>query len=216
MIESSSGQRRARRARRSATLVLLGLVLAVGLAACGGGEPEPFAGYSRTPTPNVAALSLPAVEPDGSETPFAFTADDNKMMLVYFGYTSCPDVCPTTLADVRLAMEKMGDEAERIDLAMITIDVEVDTPDILANYVRSFVPDAAAVRSTDDTELRAAATAFGADYGKQTVDGKDEVYHTGSLYAVDDAGDLLLTWPFGTPSADIESDLQRLLDGERA
>lgn len=191
-----------------------GLVVVVALAGCGDSEPEPFSGYVRTPTPNVADVSLPAVEPDGSETPYLFAADDGELLLVYFGYTSCPDVCPTTLADVRRSLDEMGDDAERIDLAMITIDVEVDTPEVLAPYVRSFVPGSAAIRSTDDSRLRAAADVFGADYGKDVVDGEEEVYHTGSLYVVDDRGDLLLTWPFGTSADDIRSDLERLLAGE--
>ncbi len=192
----------------------VGLLVMVALAGCGESEPEAFSGYTRTPTPNVADVSLPAVEPDGSESPFRFTADDDELLLVYFGFTSCPDVCPTTLADLRRALDEMGDGAERVDLAMISIDVEVDTPDVLAPYVRSFVPGSVAVRTTDDGELRAAAEVFGADYGKDLIDGEEEVYHTASLYVIDDRGDLLLTWPFGTPADDIRSDLERLLDGE--
>lgn len=192
----------------------VGLLIIVALAGCGGSEPKPFSGYVRTPAPNVAEVSLPAVEPDGSQTPFRFAAGDDKLLLVYFGFTSCPDVCPTTLADLRRALDEMGDEAERVDLAMISIDVEVDTPDVLAPYVRSFVPGSIAVRTTDDSELRAAAAVFGADYGKDVVDGEEEVYHTASLYVIDDRGDLLLTWPFGTPADDIRSDLERLFDGE--
>ena len=186
------------------------------LVACGPSEPVPFAGYDRKPIPDVGGITLPAVEADGTESPFTLRAADGGLLLIYFGYTSCPDVCPTTLADVRLALSNMGDDANRIELAMITIDVEVDTPDVLTNYIRSFVPESIAVRTTDDGRLRAAADVFGADYGKETVDGAAEVYHTGSLYVVDDLGHLLLTWPFGTPSDDIRSDLERLLDGEMA
>ena len=89
--------------RWAATIV--GLLVMVGLAGCGESEPEPFSGYIRTPTPNTAGVSLPAVEPDGSQTPFRFTADDDGLLLVYFGFTSCPDVCPTTLADLRRALD---------------------------------------------------------------------------------------------------------------
>jgi len=187
------------------------LALLVVATACGG-KAEPFVGYARNPTPNVADVALPAVEADGSETEFAFRAQDDGILLVYFGYISCPDVCPTTLADVRRAVGALGDAGERTDLAMITIDTEVDTPEILTGYVRSFIPDAVAVRSVDDDRLRAAADAFGADYGKEEVDGEAKVFHTGSLYAVDPIGDLVLTWPFGTSSDDIRGDLERLLE----
>ncbi len=191
----------------AATLVALGAV-----AACGDDEPVAYAGFERTPTPVVDEHELPAIEADGSEQPFAFRADAGRLLLVYFGYTSCPDVCPTTLSDVRRASDRIGGEAERIDLAMITIDPEVDTPEVLTGYVRSFLPEAMAVRTTDDARLRPVADAFGADYGTLTQNGEETVFHTGSLYAVDGEGQLVLTWPFGVSIDDLERDLSRLLD----
>ncbi len=188
-------------------------VLALILAACGDDEPRPFAGFERTPTPIVAELSLPAVDTDGAETPFEFVADEGHILVVYFGYTSCPDVCPTTLADIRRATDRDSVDGERVDLAMVTIDPMVDTPEVLTNYVRSFMPDATVIRTLDDDRLRAAADGFGADYGVlEGDDGESQVYHTGSLYAVDSAGGLLLTWPFGTTIDDLENDLSRLLN----
>ena len=69
------------------------------------------------------------------------------------------------------------------------------------------------MRTTDDPSLRAAADVFGVDYGVETTaDGEIEVFHTGSLYAVDDAGALVLTWPFGVPADDLAADLDRLLE----
>lgn len=200
--------------RRSFVLPVL-LAFAAVLGACAG-EPEPFAGYTRTPTPSVADVSLPAVDPDHAGD-YEFVADEGDVLLVYFGYTSCPDVCPTTLADVRTALGNLdADVAERADLVMVTIDPEVDTPEVVTGYVQSFVPGSVAVQTLDDTLLRSAAQAFGADYGKEAnAEGELEVYHTASLYAVDDQGDLVLVWSFGTPASDIASDLERLLDGER-
>lgn len=206
------GRRRAGR-RRTAVAVALGLLLVALAVGCGDDdEPQAWAGFERTPTPQVGDQQLPAVEADGSETPFRFRADDGRLLLVYFGYTSCPDVCPTTLSDIRRATDAIGDEAERIDLAMITIDPEVDTPEVLTGYVRSFYPRASAIWTTDDSLLRPVADAFGADYGRIDQDGESEVYHTGSLYAVDDQGQLVLTWPFGVATDDLENDLARLLE----
>lgn len=207
--------RRVRPFLRPARLLALAVLAAVGLAACGDDEPVAYSGIERTPTPIVSDLSLPAVEADGSATPFEFRADEvDDLLLVYFGYTSCPDVCPTTLSDVRRVSDRLDDDdADRIDLAMITIDPEVDTPDVLTGYVRSFVPEATAIWTDDDSQLRPVADAFGADYGAlEGEDGKPEVYHTGSLYAVDGEGRLLLTWPFGITQDDLERDLNRLLD----
>ena len=83
---------------------------------------------------------------------------------------------------------------------------------MIANYVRSFVPDAVAIRTVDDPALEAVAARFGASYGTTSVDGDEEVFHTGSLYAVNEHGDLVLTWPFGTSPAALESDIRLLLD----
>ncbi len=198
---------------RSPTIGLLWLGMAVlSLASCGSDEPRPFAGFERTPTPVVAELTLPAVEADGAETPFDFVADEGHILVVYFGYTSCPDVCPTTLADLRRATDRNDVDGERVDLAMVTIDPTVDTPEVLTNYVRSFMPRATVIRTMDDERLRAVTDAFGADYGVlEGDDGESQVYHTGSLYAVDSSGGLLLTWPFGTSVDDLENDLSRLL-----
>ena len=189
------------------------VLAALTVAAIGcGSEPEPFAGSVRTPTPVVGDLALPEVEADGSERELVFRAGDGRLLLVYFGYTSCPDVCPTTLSDIRRATDRLGDDGSRVDLAMITIDPEVDTPEVLSGYVRSFLPGALAVRTVDDAALRMVADEFGADYGMlEGDDGEPQVYHTGSLYAVDGQGQLILTWPFGVSVDDLERDLGRLL-----
>ncbi len=202
---------------RSKLRPILGIVVASLLLAACGSEPQPFTGYSRVPAPNLATVSLPMVDETGEETPYNFQAEPDHILLVYFGYTSCPDACPTTLADARRAREEIGgDDAERIDMAMVTIDVDVDTPQILNDYLHSFFPDGAALRTTNDDDLRAVAYDFGADYGKSDQDGAEEVYHSTALYAVDDQGELVMTWPFGTTAEALQSDMERLLAGDRA
>ncbi len=178
------------------------------LAACGS-EPAQLTGFVREPTPVVATVALPDVSDDGA--PMTMTAPDSGLLLMYFGYTGCPDVCPTTMADVRRALSDLGDDASRVEVAMATIDPDRDTDDILTGYVQTFVPNAHALRTDDDDALRTAADAFGADYGV-TVDGDDiEVLHTGHVYVVNDQGELLVTWPFGTTSEDMTTDMQLLL-----
>ncbi len=192
--------------RRFAALFIPFLIFA---AACSSNEPVAYAGYQRSPLPDVGEHVLP--DADGGE--FSLAASSDNVLLVYFGYTSCPDVCPTTLSDVRSALTKI-EEPERIELAMVTVDPLRDTNEVMAAYVQSFVPGAHGLRTEDDTILRAAADDFGADYDVGVADdGEPEVAHTGSLYAVDASGKLLLTWPFGTSSADIAADLGHLLEG---
>ncbi|MEM9037351.1 MAG: SCO family protein [Actinomycetota bacterium] len=191
--------------------VVLTIVSVLVLAACGGDDgPTELTGFERTPTPVVAELSLPEV---GVSDPFDFRADDGELLVVYFGYTFCPDVCPTTLTDLRSALSDLGDDAERVSVAMATIDPARDTDEVISGYLGHFVEDGHALRTDDDAELRGVVDVFGAEYAVEVADdGAIEVAHTGSLYVVDDRGRLLLTWPFGTTVEDLGNDLELLLD----
>ena len=183
------------------------VVLAVSIAACG--EPRELAGFVRTPAPSVATSSLPDV---ASGEQFEFIAPEDGLLLVYFGYTSCPDVCPTTLADLRVALEDLGDDAERIEVAMATVDPDRDTPEVLTGYLQSFISDGRPLRTESEDELASAAEALGVVYDVSTTDSGDvEVIHSGNLYAIDDQGSLLVTWPFGVEVDDIRLDLEALL-----
>ena len=106
----------------------------------------------------------------------------------------------------------MATTPNRVTVAMATVDPDRDTDEVVVGYVHTFVDDGHALRTTDDDALRAVAGAFGADYQVTTTDEGDvDVAHTGSLYAVDDAGKLRVTWPFGTTVDDLEGDLRLLL-----
>jgi protein SCO1/2 len=189
------------------------LAAAVIVAACGGDDPE-LVGLTRDPAPQVDAVALPDVSDGGA--PFEFRAADGGLLVVYFGYTNCPDVCPTTLADLRTALGDLGDDAERIDVAMVTIDPARDTP-VLTDYVQSFVPDAHAIATDDQAALQSVAGPFGVSYEVRTSPaGEVEVGHTSALFAVDDAGLLAITWTFPTPADDIAADLRQLLAADDA
>jgi protein SCO1/2 len=207
-----SGLRRPGRRPRCAGLVLVASVLGGALLAGCGGEEETLTGIVRSPLPQLADVSLPDAGADGE--PFAFRAPEGGLLLLYFGYTYCPDVCPTTMADVRKTLREIdSDEAARVTVAMATVDPERDTADVITGYVQSFVEGAHGLRTEDDAELRAAADAIGASYDVQrNEEGEIEVAHTGYLYAIDDQGRLLVTWPFPTPQADLQADVELLLD----
>ncbi len=192
--------------KRSTIAVLLSAVL--GLAACGDEAAAPFSGTRRTPAPTIEATI-----PTDAGSDFTFVADDDEVLLVYFGFTFCPDVCPTTLADISFARNELGDAGESIDLAMITIDPARDSAEVLTEYVTSFVPGATALRTDDDAVLRAAASEFGVFYQVEALDDGDvEVAHSGTLFAIDDQGRLTASWPFGTPALDMVNDLEILLE----
>lgn len=144
-------------------------------------------------------------------------AEPGGLLLVYFGYTFCPDVCPTTMAFVKRSLATLPpSDRARVQVAMATVDPGRDTAKKLTDYVRAFVPEGIALRTDDQARLRAATEAFGADFKVSTGgDGKVEVSHTGELYVVDEKGAVILAWPFGTSMKSIRTDLDRLLAGER-
>jgi protein SCO1/2 len=194
---------------RTPGLIALAGFLAITVAACGGSKE--LSGFVREPLPEVADQSLP--EATASDEPFEFVAEDDGLLLVYFGYTYCPDVCPTTMSDMRSAVADLGSDAERVDVAMATVDPGRDDPEVISNYVHAFFENGHALRTDDDDQLSVVADEFGAVYSvTETEDGTIEVIHTGHTYVVDDRGLIRVTWPFGTTSEDMTSDMSILLD----
>ena len=194
------------------------MLLSIGIVAAGcasantaESSADVLSGFERTPTPSVRGSTLPELTSD--DAPFAFEAEaDDGLLLVYFGFTNCPDVCPTTLADLRAALDRLESaDRERVGTAMVTVDPNRDTAEVFPNYVRSFIPDAAALRTSSDSELQSAADAFGVTYEVTETDHGIEVTHTGSLYAVAPNGDLLISWPFGVTPEDLNKDIKILL-----
>jgi protein SCO1/2 len=202
-------------ARCTAWLAAVIIVVAAMGAGCGGGgdlATVELGGWVREPLPEVGSVELPDVGNEG--VPLAMRAPVDGLLLVYFGFASCPDVCPTTLADVGEALELLGDDAGNVEVAFVTVDPDRDAPDTLEDYVGFFVGDAGhALRTEDPAVLRAAADRFGAAYEHGVDDsGRIEVSHTAHLYAVDPAGRLLVTWPFGVEPGVLAADLAVLLD----
>jgi protein SCO1/2 len=190
----------------------VGVVLAafvILLGACSSDEVRAPAGIVRSPAPEVGAVALP----DASGELFAMKAQQDELLLVYFGFTSCPDVCPTTLADLRRALRGLDGSADRVDVAMVTVDPGRDTAENLDAYVKAFFDRAHALRTDDENALAAAAEAFGAAYEVAENDaGEIEVSHTAFLYAVDSGGRVVLQWPFGTSSDDMRGDIEFLFE----
>ena len=209
----------------AAAAAALTLVACGGDESAGGGGPDPttaadgaervLAGIVRDPAPAVDATTLPSLTNPGEDV--AFRADPGGLRAVYFGYTNCPDVCPTTMADWTVALRRLPPEiAEHVSTVMVTVDPERDN-DILTGYVQSFVPDAEAAGTLDAERLAAAAEPFGVSYDVTTNDDGDiEVSHSGFLYLVGDDGTLLVTWPFGTSSEEMAADVQQLYEAQAA
>lgn len=207
---SRTGRRLARR------LGLVGLSAALVLGACGGDDgEEQLSGLVRDPAPQVDEVALPSLSVPGEEV--AFRAEPDGLQVVYWGFTNCPDVCPTTMADLAVALRRLDPEqAERVDVVMATVDPARDL-DVLDSYVTSFVPDATALGTPDEALLEEAAAPFGASWEIRTLDdGTIEVDHSPFLYVVDDEGRLVLAWQFGVSAETMADDLSILLERDTA
>lgn len=189
------------------------LLLAPALVACGSAdEPRQLSGWVREPLPQVDLVALPDATND--EAPFAFRAPEGGILLVYFGFTFCPDMCPTTLSDVQTALAELGSDADRVEVAFVTVDPDRDEGEQLTSYIGFFTDGRGhALRTEDPDLLKEAADAFGVQYEVAIDDdGKVDVGHTAHLYAVDDQGRMLVTWPFGVPADELALDLSYLLN----
>ena len=198
-------------------MAVVGAVGLVALVACGGDDESggELTGIVREPPPTVSESTIPSLTEPGEDIVFA--AEEGDLQLVYFGYTNCPDVCPTTLADLTVALRKLPEGmAERVDMVMVTVDPARDL-EILPGYVESFIPSADAAGTMDEEVLAAVAEPFGAVYDVRELDsGKIEVDHSPFLYAVDDQGELVLAWQFGAESGDMATDIETLLERSEA
>lgn len=162
-------------------------------------------------------LDSPTTAPDITLTdhtgqPASLSDFRDKLVVLYFGYTFCPDVCPTTLSAVDQALDLLGAEAEDVRVVMISVDPERDTPPVLASYLSNFNPSFVGLTGTAE-EIASAATPFGVFYEKHEGSAATGylVDHTASVMVLDREGRLRLVLPFGTPAADMAEDLKHLM-----
>ena len=135
-----------------------------------------------------------------------------KLVVVFFGFAQCPDICPTTLADLAQVKKRLGSDGERIQVVFITVDPERDSPQVLASYVPAFDPSFIGLTGSSE-EIAAAAREFKVFF--QKVAGKTEtsytIDHTTGAYVFDREGRVRLFIRHGTGAEAIAADLQRLL-----
>ncbi len=136
----------------------------------------------------------------------------DKAVVMFFGFTQCPDVCPTTMSEMAAVMEQLGPDADKVQVLFVTVDPERDTEALLAQYVPQFDKRFLGMRPADEAALKKLAADFKLFYAK--VPGKDGNYtmdHTAGSYAFDPAGNLRLFIKHGQGPGPIASDLKQLL-----
>jgi len=187
---------------------LLALLALITLAACG---PAAWRGTPYEPPRPAAEIS--GINWDN--TPFRLSELRGKIVLLFFGYTYCPDVCPTTMAEMRKLMEQLGAQAEQVAVVFISVDPERDTPARLAEYVPFFDRRFHGVQLTADAlaQVKRDYGVFAEKRPYVAADGVETytVDHTARVFLVDQTGALCLSFSYGTPVEDMRADILRLL-----
>jgi protein SCO1/2 len=123
-----------------------------------------------------------------------------KVVVLYFGFTTCPDICPTDLLEISTAVKALGKEAKSLQPLFVTLDPARDKPALIAEYVKNFHPSFIALTGTD-AEIGAVAKAYDVSYRKVPVAGPFgyTIDHTSSTYVIDRQGKYASSIPPGTP-----------------
>ena len=137
---------------------------------------------------------------------------DGQVVIMFFGYTGCPDVCPVTLSEFLRIRSQLGNQAENVSFVFVTVDPERDTPERMKKYLSNFDPEI-----TGLTGNRAQLESVWSSYGvyEAKVEGSSEdnylVDHSSRIYVIDAEGNLRLTYLFGTDNQVIVEDVRHLL-----
>ena len=148
---------------------------------------------------------------DQNGKPFTDADLKGKWHLLFFGYTHCPDVCPTTLNELSLALDRLGKKRDRVGIVLITVDPERDTPDVLKSYVASFDASVVALSGTPD-EVAQAAKAYRVYFAKRPrSDGNYDMDHSAVIYVMDPQGRFTATFTPDTAADKVAERLEKLL-----
>lgn len=183
-------------------------LLALSLAAC---------------TPAEPSLTLKATDISSADfgQPFTLTGYDGKphalgdyqgkAVALFFGYTHCPDICPTTMLEYQQVMKLLGKDSDRVQVLFVSIDPQRDTPQVLAGYVPFFDKRFMGLTGSAEQVAKVAAQYKIVAQRQNRADGGYTMDHSAGSYLFDTAGKLRVYVPYGTPAADIAHDLQQLL-----
>lgn len=167
-----------------------------------------FNGVDITGAAYARELALPDL--DGRKRTLA--EFKGKVVVVFFGYTQCPDVCPITMTELAAVKAKLGADGARVQPIFVTVDPERDTPEMLRAYMASFGPDFIALRGSDD-DVRRVAKEFRVVYAK--VPSKDSAHytidHTAGSYLFDKQGRVRVFTRYGAGVDKVAADIAQLL-----
>ena len=191
--------------------LVAGSFLALGLAGCDRLSPNQAPTFFSTDITG-AEFARKLELPDVDGMPRSLADWKGKVTVVFFGYTQCPDVCPTTMTELAAIRKSLGAEGDKLQSVFVTIDPERDTPEILKAYVANFGPGFTALRGTPE-QTAAAAKEFkvffakvpGRNGGNYTMD------HSAASFVFDPAGRVRLYVPYGGDAKKFAADLKQLV-----
>lgn len=194
-------------------MLIIGFVLALGLAVVIEStqvfsRPYEYQGSLIDPASPAPDFSLPATTGED----FHLESQRGNIVLLFFGFTHCPDICPTTLNDFRQIKKELGDNAQQVKFVFITVDPERDNMETVGEYVSIFDPSIIGL-TAEEKALQPVWDAYGIYHKKREVDSAAEyvVDHTARVYVVDREGNLRLTFPQGMPPEAMADDVAHLL-----
>ena len=164
-------------------------------------------------TPVTPALAIPALSfADSAGVPITFRPAAGEASMVFFGYTNCPDVCPTTLSDWTRVKAALGDNAKRVHFVFVSVDPERDTPAVAQRYATQFDPSFRGLSGNAATTA-AVQKAFGVASAKQASAsaGGYLVGHPAQTFLIDDQGHVRVSYAFGAGWDVMAADLKQLL-----
>lgn len=187
-------------------VVLLFACLLV-FSACG--QPYVFRGKEIAPAKPAPDFTLT----DQNGQPFTLSAQRGNVVVLFFGFTSCPDVCPTTLADIASAREKLGGDANNVKVAMVTVDPERDSAEKMAGYMRKFDPSFIGLTGAQ-AQISPVLGSYGVMATKKELPNSKLGYtmdHSAYVYLIDKAGNWRALLDYGATVDDIASDVRYLV-----
>ncbi len=167
----------------------------------------------QPPTLRGTVIEPPKPMPDftlqSADGPVSLSDFRGKIVVLYFGYTSCPDVCPTTLANLRRALNDLGEKADEVQVILVAVDWQKDTPERVASYLSAFHPDFVGLSGAQE-QINAVTKDFGIFYQINPPDenGYYTVDHTATTLVLNREGGLILTWPYGLTADELLDDLK--------
>lgn len=134
-----------------------------------------------------------------------------KVVVLYFGYTHCPDACPLTLSKLHQALQQLGPEAKMVEVLFVTVDPQRDTDEVLRRYVRAFDPQFHALRPTEQALASITRRCHvGYRYGQPDADGNYAVGHSSGVFIFDGNGTMRLIGTSADTAADMAADIEKL------